>query len=236
MSTRSTETPEAPPAQTACFHVTDLVVSRKQSGPALTFDTAPGLTLLHHERENFATSLSLSLALAGRMRTASGTIALETAHGTYDTPRQRFPHVALAGAAEVDRLERLVPTEEIVREQIAWQQPAFRRAPRRALEDTRYTRWAEIMGLDIRLSAPPTDLPVLDRFRLRVVLGMIARPEADILVVDDLDQVKNTVARDEILAGLHRLSATLPVVASTVNSDDDGRATTVVTLLSGTEA
>lgn len=234
MSTRSTESPEVPTAQSARFHVTDLVVSRKQAGPALSFDTAPGLTLLHPGRENFATSLAL--ALAGRMRTASGTIALETAHATYDTPRQRFPHVALAGAAEVDRLERLVPTEEIVREQIAWQQPAFRRAPRRALEDPRYTRWAEILGLDVQPSTPPGELPVLDRFRLRIVLGMIARPDAAILVVDDLDQVKSDVARGEILTGLHRLSDTLPVVASTVNHDGDGRATAVVTLHSGTEA
>lgn len=219
------------------FHVTDLIVSNKQGGPAITFDTAPGLNLLRHERENFATSLSL--ALAGRMNVASGTITLETGHASYDTARQRFPHVALAGAAEVDRLERLVPTEEIVREQIAWQQSAFRRAPKRALEDARYTRWAEIMELDVQPATPPGELSVKDRFRLRVVLAMIARPGAAVLVVDDLDQIKHVSARDEILAGLHRLSATLPVVAATVNptgSASDQRATAVVTLTSETEA
>lgn len=230
MSTPAIDRGEPAPRRPAYFRVTDLEVSRKQPGPSLTFVTAPGLTLLHHDRENFATSLSL--ALAGRLNISAGSIVLDTGEGEFETARQRFRRVALAGAREVDSLERAVPTEEIVREQISWQAPALSRAPRRALADRRYTRWAQLLGLDIEPSTTPGGLRVIDRFLLRIALALVARPDADILVVDDVDQIKDAGAQATVLAALASLAQHVPVVAATVNTGGDQLAASVVTLTS----
>lgn len=210
------------------FVVDNLVVSNKQQVPAANFETVPGLTIIHNGRENYATSLSL--ALAGRMNVSSGTIALQTKDGVFDTPRQRFGRVALAGAATVDSLERQVPTSEIVREQIAWGQSALRRVPREPMSDERYLRWADIVRLDVDPLTPVGKLGVLDRLRLRIVLALIARPEAAVLVVDDLDQIKDVAKRAEVLADLAELSRTVPVVAQTVNTEGDEHADAVISL------
>ena len=194
----------------------DLVL-RKGDSPE-TFDIGRGLTLLNTRRESDSTLLSL--ALAGRFNPHSGTILLD---GEELTTRQRFKDVALAGVTEIDSLERLVRIRDVVREQIAWSQGFFARTPRtsEAIKSHPHVeKWLEPLRLtDIDLMAQVGDIGPTDRFRLRVLLSLIARPDAKMLIVDDVDQVRKMDIRKKILGDLRGVAAYLPVMVNTVNEE-----------------
>lgn len=73
-------------------------------------------------------------------------------------------------------------------------------------------------------------LDVLSRFRLRVALALIARPDARLLIVDDIDQLRSNRLRRQFLRTLANASQTLPIIAVSANADTDGLADTVVRL------
>lgn len=176
-----------------------------------------GLNQILTGRESHATTLALTLA--GRMKPQAGHVAI----GEENTPRGIAKHVALAGATELDGLERLVKLGQVIREQYAWGSPWWRRVPR--AEDIMatevWTSWAEPLGLMLDPKNRIGDLDVVDRLLVRVVLAGIARPNAQLLLVDDIDQIRDIDARYEALVALARLAETIPTVIMSVNHFED---------------
>ena len=212
------------------FQVTDLVV-RKGDEP-LTFEIGDGLTLLITERESGSSTLCMTLA--GRFKQFGGEIALS---GATTTPRERFKDVAMAGLTMLDGLERQMDTRHILREQIAWSQPFFKRVPRDVLAHPNVEPWLDVLSLeDLDVSLRIGDVSVEDRFRLRVLLALVSRPDAKALVIDDIDQIRSLRLRAAVLDDLVELSKHLPVVVNSVNEDPDNHADEIVDLRHAPEA
>ena len=132
--------------------------------------------------------------------------------------RERFRRVALAGIPETDSLERQVPVRESIREQVAWALPFYRHAPRDIMSHPYVTRWSGVLGIeDLDAATPAGEIDVETRLTVRVMLALIARPDADLLIVDDIDQLRDMDLRAAMLERLVRLAEELPVIAHTVN-------------------
>ncbi|EEI16418.1 hypothetical protein [Corynebacterium lipophiloflavum] len=203
------------------LRVNDLVV--RPEDPQLTFECAAGLTLLVCARESGASTLSM--ALAGRFKPASGQIDISGAR----TTRQRFRAVALAGVTLIDSLERSVSVREVIREQIAWAQPWYKRVSRDILTHPLVQPWLEPLGLGaLDPSAAVAGLDTLTRLKLRVLLALTSRPDASLLVVDDPDQLRTIELRDALLDSLRNVAQVLPVVVVSVNPDIGNHAEHVV--------
>ncbi|KQB85484.1 hypothetical protein [Corynebacterium oculi] len=209
-------------------------VQAEQPEPGWSFSVGPGLTLLRNSRENFHTALSLTLA--GRRRPTAGSVSLDHRGITTQRHADLFKLVALAGAAEVDTLDRIVPVRAVLREQVNWASPWWKHVGKDLWEHDLVRPWLQPLGLDIDLDAKVGEIDPHDRFRLRVLLALVARKDAAVLIMDDVDQVRDMELRDEILAELRELSLSLPVVASTVNPDFSGLATRVIDLRASGEA
>lgn len=190
---------------------------RKGDAP-LDFTHDGGFQLITMPRESGASTMSM--ALAGRFKPFSGEILL---HGEATTPRQRFKAVALAGVTMIDSLERSVSAKEVLTEQLAWSMPFFARVPRSAeqlLEHPQVAPWLEPLQLEnIALTVSVGTLSNLDRLRLRTLLALVARPQAQLLVVDDPDQLRSMALRAEFLANLRALAEHKPVLAISVNEE-----------------
>ena len=143
----------------------------------------------------------------------------------------------MAGLIMLDGLERQVDTRHILREQIAWSQPFFKLIPRDVLAHPNVEPWLEVLNLtDLDVSLDVGDLTVEDRFRLRVLLALVSRPDADALVIDDIDQIRSLRLRSVILDDLVELSKHLPVVVNSVNDDPGNHADAIVDLRHTVEA
>ncbi|AIG12007.1 hypothetical protein [Corynebacterium pseudotuberculosis] len=213
----SSQLPDAPVVLTA----RDLVLTSGTELPSL--DIALGLTLLHCGRENSATTLSLTLA--GRMKPKSGIVMLHSAQGEMSTPKQLHKHVALAGIPEFDSLERLVPVKAVVREHVAWTNSWWRRVPSSIEKIDSFVQAAELLGIhatEAFAKRKVGDLDPLERFTLRIALALTVRPEADLLIVDDIDQIRSLRLRADLLRQLKVVAEVLPVVTVSANSDVDG--------------
>lgn len=207
--------------------VRDLVVRRGDA--PLNFDVTDGLTLLITERESGASTLNM--ALAGRYRPKGGEIVLD---GKPTSPRQRFKRVALAGVELIDSLERQVDVREIIREQVAWSQMFFVPVRRDILNHPKVEPWLETLHLThLDPRSDVGKLYVEDRFRLRVMLALIARPDADLLIVDDIDQIRSLKLRNKVLDDLAELSHRVPVLVTTVNDDEENHADRIIDMRYG---
>ncbi|MCS4535181.1 hypothetical protein [Corynebacterium sp. HS2168-gen11] len=194
---------------------------------------ATGLSLLVTQREQAATTLSLTLA--GRMKPIAGSILLFD-----DLGEQRFHHIALAGVPEIDSLERNMPLRSIIREQAGWALPWYRRVPRSIEQIPTYMHYAQLTGFTDETGAPISDqrarqlkvgdLDPYQRLLFRIVLALMARPQAKLLIIDDIDQVRSMRLRKKLLATLQQLSTELPVVAVTVNTDIEDNPTAIIDL------
>ena len=81
-------------------------------------------------------------------------------------------------------------------------------------------RWLaplKLQGLDAE--QPVGELNVLERFRLRILLALVSRPYAELLIVDDIDQIKDMDLRQELLGDLVSVATHVPVVFTTVNEE-----------------
>lgn len=179
------------------------------------FDVPEGLSILVNDRE--AGSSTLALALSGRYKPKEGSVELAEFGTT--KPRKRFKEVALAGKELIDDLDWLVPVSDLIREQVAWSQHFFKPAPRgNLLEHERVAPWVDMLHLsDLDTTDKVGDLHPIDRLRLRVLLALVARPDAKLLIVDDVDQLRSQELRDELLWNLVDVAERLPVLALTVN-------------------
>ncbi|TVS24953.1 hypothetical protein EKI51_04850 [Corynebacterium sanguinis] len=208
------------------LRVNDLIV--RPEDPQLTFECAAGLTLLVCARESGASTLSMTLA--GRFTPASGDIDISGAR----TTRERFRAVALAGVTPIDSLERSVTVREVIREQVAWAQPWYKRVPKDILTHPLVEPWLEPMDLsELDPSLSVAELDTLTRLRLRVLLALTSRPNASLLVVDDPDQLRNIELRGALLESLRGVAQTLPVVVASVNPDIGDHAEHVIDLREG---
>lgn len=206
-----------------------LVVDPDQSGPGWSFALGEGLSLLRGGREGFHTLLSL--VLAGRAKPHGGMLRVAAPDGReLKTPRALFKEVALAGVPQLDSLEREVAVRTVLREQLAWSLPFYRWVPRNVASHPRVAAALEAAGIEPDLDGKVGSLHPLDRLSLRVALALVARPEAALLVVDDVDQLRDLELRDEALRRLSRLAHRLPVVALSVNGDPAGIAARVIDL------
>lgn len=174
--------------------------------PERTLEVTKPFTVLRTGRESHASATAL--VIAGRLRPAGGEVLIG---GTPLKTRERFRHVALAGAVEVDSLPRLADVRAVVREQVAWAAPWYKPVPRTPDVAAQFA----VAGCTADFRDVVGELDVEQRFRLRVALALIARPEARLLVVDDVDQVKNIAIRDRILDTLSQ--APMPTVALSTN-------------------
>ena len=191
---------------THILSATDLVL-RKGDDP-VNVDADEGFTFLHVGRESSATTLAMTLA--GRYKQHSGSV---------DGPG--FKRTALAGVHMIDSLDRQIPVRDLLREQIAWSQPFFKPTPRRPLEHDTVTRWLEPLGLeDLEESAKVGELHVLNRFRLRILLALVSRPDAELLIVDDVDQIRDMSLRAELLDNLRTVAEDVAVLVISANEED----------------
>ncbi|GAB3082971.1 hypothetical protein [Corynebacterium aquatimens] len=194
------------------LRVHDLAVTK--TGSSYAFDAEEGLNILINDRE--AGSSTLALALAGRFRPTAGSVDLL---GSPSTPKERFSAVALAGKELIDDLDRLVPVRDLIREQISWSQRFFVPVPRHdLLQHSRLAPWVEDLELsDLDVNDKVGDLHPTTRLQLRVLLALVARPDARLLIVDDVDQLRSLELRDQLLGNLSRIAEKVPVLALTVN-------------------
>ncbi|PRQ11831.1 hypothetical protein C1Y63_04095 [Corynebacterium sp. 13CS0277] len=173
-----------------------------------------GLTVLAGRGGSGRTALAL--AISGRMKIDSG--HLEVLGET--KPRSFRRHVAIAGVEEIDQLDRDVKLKTVFTEHRAWTRPWL--AWTRPADEEYFRSLCEpVFG---SRSLPPLDVYVsqigaLDRILIRIALALHPADGAEInmLVMDDIDQVKEYDDWMALLATLVRLSEQMPVVVNSVN-------------------
>jgi hypothetical protein len=152
---------------------------------------------------------TLLLTLAGRLRPSRGTVTVLGA----STPRAIRTHCAIAGFAEIDDLEESVTVRTVIDEQRRWLAPWYRRV--RPNDD--HTRMAEVFG-DAAPPAPRTfigDLSDLQNLLLRVGLALLS--DRAVLVVGDLEQVRDDEDRAVAATRLAAVAAGRTVVVGVTN-------------------
>lgn len=157
---------------------------------------------------------SLLLAISGRMRTDGGEIATlgETRVGAIRNM------TGIAGFAGIDELEPAVTLAATLRERLSWELPWWRRTPRMtgALA-------TELLapGLGTATADPSLlcrELSPADDLLVRVALALM--PDPALLVVDDLDALREPSDRARVAARLREISRRTPVVIATSDPRD----------------
>ena len=152
---------------------------------------------------------ALLLTLAGRFKPSHGTV---TVLGD-TTPRAIRRHCAIAAFPDIDELEESVTVQTVLAEQWRWLAPWYAQVPREAGRST----LAEVFG-EAPAPTPDTyivELSDLELFLLRIALAMMSnRP---ILVVGDLEQVRDNVRRAIAVDRLGALAADRTIVVGATN-------------------
>lgn len=214
----------------AFLRVQELVVATGQRVPDFELDTT--LNLLWIGREASATTTMLTLA--GRMKPAQGSVELRTQRGAIlDSPRELGKHIALAGAPTIDGLDRNVRLRTYIREVSAWSQPWYKLTPRHSSKIDEWQKIAELFEFDVPEKAFVGELNPTHRFIFRIALALLARPHAELVVIDDLDQVRSLDIRAELIEHLRILAQSTPVIAASTNPDIDNQFDRVIALAEG---
>jgi energy-coupling factor transporter ATP-binding protein EcfA2 len=152
---------------------------------------------------------TLLLTLAGRFKPTHGTL---TVHG--DTkPRAIRRHCAIAAFPDIDELEESVTVQTVLAEQRRWLAPWYAQIPREAGQ----SRLSEVFG-DIPPPSPGTyivELTDLELFLLRITLATLSN--RSILVVGDLEQVRDNARRAVAVGRLGSLATKRTVVVGVTN-------------------
>lgn len=156
---------------------------------------------------------ALLLTLAGRLKPSAGSVAVfgETA------PRAIRRHCAIAAFGDIDDLDDAVTVGTVVTEQRRWLAPLFRRSH----DDSSRDVLAEVFG-DIDRPAPTDyigDLGDLEMFLLQIALALYS--DRPVLVVGDLEQVRDNARRAQAVQRLGALAADRLVVVGVSNSLGD---------------
>jgi ABC-type Mn2+/Zn2+ transport system ATPase subunit len=152
---------------------------------------------------------TLLLTLAGRFKPSHGTL---TVFG--DTkPRAIRRHCAIAAFPDIDELEESVTVQTVLAEQRRWLAPWYAQIPREAGT----SRLAEVFG-ETPPPSPDTyivELSDLELFLLRIALATMS--DRPILVVGDLEQVRDNARRTIAVDRLGALAAKRTVVVGATN-------------------
>lgn len=204
----------------------DLTLANGVSKPDIVVPST-GLTLLNTARESASTMWAM--ALSGRMKHKDGEIYLDQGRELELLRAKQLHHaVALAGVPQVDSLERGVHVRTVVREQAAWASPWYSRVPRDITKIDSFVTASSALELDIDGGQTVGSLSPYARFKLRVALALMARPEASLLIVDDVDQLRSMELRAAVLARLADVATELPVLVFSANPDDAAVCDTVI--------
>ena len=179
--------------------------------------TLPVGTMLIVQGTQGAGRSSLLLTLAGRMVPDRGSVLTVLGH---DLPRARTQvqrRAAVAGFAGIDDLDESVRVADIVRERLAWLAPWHRRVPRvgqRAFAALAEPVWGErpVPRVDSQI----WDLDEVDVMLLRIALAMAQQPA--LLLVDDVDQVRDSVGRQVVWSRLEAIAESGTTVVASVAS------------------
>ncbi|HZC91424.1 MAG TPA: hypothetical protein VE400_12350 [Mycobacterium sp.] len=151
----------------------------------------------------------LLLTLAGRFKPSHGTVTVlgDTA------PRAIRRHCAIAAFADIDELDESVTVETVLAEQRRWLAPWYSAVPLQ----TGQAELTEVFG-----EAPPpspdtyiVELSDLDLFLLRITLALLSK--RPILVVGDLEQVRDNSRRAIAVERLGAIAAQRTVVVGVTN-------------------
>jgi len=177
-----------------------------------------GLTVLSGRGGSGRTSLALSIS--GRMNLDAGSL---TVLGE-DNPNKINKMVAIAGVEQIDGLDGDVRLKTVLTEHKSWSNPWIKWTKR---SDQSYyeSLCGEVFG-DREL--PPLDAYVaelnsLDNILIRISLALAPANSHEIrmLVMDDLEQVREYDLRLILINVLSRLAERMPVIVNTVNSIPD---------------
>jgi ABC-type Mn2+/Zn2+ transport system ATPase subunit len=152
---------------------------------------------------------ALLLTLAGRFKPSQGTL---TVLGD-TTPRAIRRHCAIAAFSDIDELEESVTVQTVLAEQRRWLAPWYAQIPREAGTST----LTEVFGE----TPPPSvdtyiiELSDLELFLLRIALATMS--DRPILVVGDLEQVRDNARRATAVDRLGALAAKRTVVVGVTN-------------------
>ncbi len=152
---------------------------------------------------------TLLLTLAGRLKPSRGTVTV-----LGDTqPRAIRRHCSIAAFADIDDLEEAVTVETVVAEQRRWLAPWYSAVP----IDAGQTQLAEVFG-----EIPPpsgktyiVELSDLELFLLRITLALFS--DRPILVVGDLEQVRDNSRREIAVDRLGEIATSRTVVVGVTN-------------------
>lgn len=152
---------------------------------------------------------TLLLTLAGRLKPSHGTV---TVLGDSE-PRAIRRHCSIAAFADIDDLEEMVTVQTVLAEQRRWLAPWYSRVPAEAGQ----AELGEVFG-----EIPPpsagsfiVELSDLELFLLRITLALFSnRP---ILVVGDLEQVRDNSRRAIAVERLGAIAAQRTVVVGVTN-------------------
>lgn len=177
-----------------------------------------GLTVLSGRGGSGRTSLALSIS--GRMKLDAGSL---TVLGE-DNPNKINKMVAIAGVEQIDGLDGDVRLKTVLMEHKSWSNPWIKWTKR---SDQSYyeSLCGEVFG-DREL--PPLDsyvaeLSSLDNILIRISLALAPANSHEIrmLVMDDLEQVREYDLRLILIDVLSRLAQRMPVIVNTVNPIPD---------------
>lgn len=166
---------------------------------------------------------SLLLTIAGRMVPDKGSnlrVLGETLPRRRDAVQKR---AAIAGFHGIDDLDESVTVGEATRERLAWLSPWYRRVPK--VDQATFAALAAPVFGDRPLPRTGTlvwDLDEVDAMLLRITFAMAQQPA--LLVVDDVDQVHDSLRRQTVWTRLEAIAATgVTVVAAVASLDEVAR-------------
>lgn len=152
---------------------------------------------------------TLLLTLAGRLKPSHGTLTV-----LGDTqPRAIRRHCSIAAFADIDELEESVTVQTVLAEQRRWLAPWYSPVP----IDAGQTELAEVFG---ETPAPSgntyiVELSDLELFLLRITLALFS--DRPILVVGDLEQVRDNARREIAVNRLGDIATQRTVVVGVTN-------------------
>lgn len=171
-------------------------------GPLDATVNAP-ITIVLGNRGSGRTSFLLSVA--GRMRIDEGTVKV-CGVDARSHARDVRGLAGIAGFDAIDLLEAGATVGESIRERLTWISPWYRRVPRLTQEDVARAllpAFGRLPVPDVRLLV--RDLTEAQELLLRISLALLERPR--LVVVDDLDNVKDPSERAAVADRLADLSA-----------------------------
>jgi ABC-type multidrug transport system ATPase subunit len=152
---------------------------------------------------------TLLLTLAGRFKASHGSLTV-----LGDTkPRTIRRHCAIAAFDDIDELEETVTVQTVLAEQRRWLAPWYSLVPRQGGQ----AELTEVFGE----TDPPSletyivELSDLDLFLLRITLALLS--DRPILVVGDLEQVRDNARRAIAVERLGAIAAQRTVVVGVTN-------------------